>query len=348
VRASWLVDATAQGNRVSNRNDFVYIGGIESLRPGEVRNSAVKNKQNDLDMVLRIQNAIDMLPSPIFIKDGDCRYIACNRAFEHYIGMPRDRIVGASVYGVAPPDLAAVYEKADRELMAKGGTQTYEANVRYADGSYHDVIFFKSVFYSAEGKTDGISGVILDITERKRLEKELAQAAREDFLTGTLNLRTFYQLANQEFSRFRRTGENLSLLVLDLDHFKDINDTLGHEAGDDALRKFVQVVKANIREQDVFARAGGDEFRLLLPATPQSGAVFLAEKICCDVNQVQIGTAVGKVALSMSAGLCSSRPGDKGIDDVVHRADMALYQAKACGRNCVRAYSEAAQAASNS
>lgn len=298
----------------------------------------MKNLQNDLDMVLRIQNAIDVLPSPIFIKDGDCRYIGCNRAFENYIGLPRDKIVGATVYDVAPPDLAAIYEKADRDLMSNGGTQTYETNVRYADGTYHDVIFFKSVFYNAEGKTDGISGVILDITERKRLEKELALAAREDFLTGTLNLRTFYDLATQEFSRFKRTGESFSLLVLDLDRFKEINDNLGHEAGDEALRKFVQAVRANLREQDIFARAGGDEFRLLLPATPESGAQQLAERIRNEVNRVQVSAAAGSMSLSMSGGLACSRIEDKNMDDVVRRADIALYQAKGAGRNCIRAH----------
>lgn len=298
----------------------------------------MRDEQTDPDIAQRIQNAIDMLPSPIFIKDEDCRYIACNRAFESYIGLPRARIIGATVHDVAPPELAAIYEKADRDLLADGGTQTYETNVRYADGSVHDVIFYKSVFYKADGRPDGISGVILDITERKRLEDKLAQAAREDFLTGAVNLRTFYELADQEFARFKRTGEAFSLLVLDLDHFKKINDTLGHEAGDDALRKFVQIVTANLREQDIFARAGGDEFRLLLPGTPPSGAIVLAEKIREEVSRVSLSASNGSVPLSMSAGLCRCHPDDTRIDDIVRRADAALYEAKAAGRNAVRTH----------
>jgi len=299
----------------------------------------LRDEQNDPDIARRIQNAIDMLPSPIFIKDEDCRYIACNRAFESYIGLPRAKIIGATVHDVAPPELAAIYEKADRDLLADGGTQTYETNVRYADGSVHDVIFYKSVFHKADGRPDGLSGVLLDITERKRLEDELARAAREDFLTGAVNLRTFYELADQEFARFKRTGEAFSLLVLDLDHFKKINDTLGHEGGDDALRKFVQIVTANLREQDIFARAGGDEFRLLLPGTPPSGAIVLAEKIRAEVSRVSLRASNGSVPLSMSAGLCRCHPDDTRIDDVVRRADAALYEAKAAGRNAVRAHS---------
>ncbi|MHB0974794.1 MAG: GGDEF domain-containing protein [Thiobacillus sp.] len=292
----------------------------------------------DPELLRRIQNAIDMLPSPIFIKGADCRYIACNRAFESYIGLPRARIIGATVHDVAPAALAAIYEKADRDLLADGGTQIYETNVCYADGSVHDVIFYKSVFYGAEGQPDGISGVILDITERKNMENKLAQAAREDFLTGAVNLRTFYELADQEFARFKRTGEAFSLLVLDLDHFKKINDTLGHEGGDDALRKFVQIVTANLRGQDIFARAGGDEFRLLLPGTLQPGAIVLAEKIRDEVNRVVLHAPNGGVTLSMSAGLCGCHPGDAGIDDIVRRADAALYEAKAAGRNAVRVH----------
>lgn len=293
-------------------------------------------KHDDLNLVRRIQNAIDVLPSPIFVKDSGCRYIACNRAFEDYIGLPRAKVLGATVHDVAPRELADIYEKADRDLLAQGGTQTYEANVRYADGSYHDVMFFKSVFYGANGEADGISGVILDITERKRLEQELAQAAREDFLTGALNLRTFYQLANQEFARYKRQGGDFSLLLLDLDRFKEINDTLGHEAGDEALRVFVKTVKSSLREQDIFARTGGDEFRILLPGTSLTGAAQFGERIRADVARARVSTAKGIVTLSVSAGLAGSRARDADIDDVVRRADGALYEAKAAGRDCVR------------
>jgi diguanylate cyclase (GGDEF)-like protein/PAS domain S-box-containing protein len=293
-------------------------------------------QQDDTSLVLRIQNAMDVLPSPIFIKDAAGRYVACNRAFEEYIGLPRERILGGTVHDVAPPDLAAVYEKADNDLMAQGGTQTYETNVRYADGSYHDVMFFKSVFTNERGEVEGISGVIFDITERKRLEQELAQAAREDFLTGTLNLRTFYEFANQEFARHKRHGDSFSLLLLDLDRFKEINDTLGHEAGDEALRVFVKTVRASLREQDILARTGGDEFRILLPGTSLTGAAQFAERIRADVARAKITTAKGTMTLSMSAGLSGSRAKDQGVDDVVRRADSALYEAKAAGRNCVR------------
>lgn len=308
---------------------------VARLEQRQNPHSEAGREASEAALYLRMQTAVDMLPSPLFIKDRNGRYIACNKAFEDYIGLSRDAIVGATVFGVAPAELARIYEKADQELMLKGGKQTYEAQVRFADGSYHDVIFYKSVFYAANGEADGISGTMLDISDRKLLEKRLKIAASTDFLTGINNLRTFYELAGQEFRRFCRNGGDLALVVIDLDDFKQINDQLGHAAGDEALRSFVVAVQANLREQDIFARAGGDEFRLLLPGTDLAGAVLVAERIRKTVALLKVQGASGTRTLSISAGACVCQPGDDNLDSVTRRADAELYAAKASGRNRV-------------
>ncbi len=120
-----------------------------------------------------LQKIIDAIPSPVFVKDRKGSYTHCNRAFEEYLGLDRDRIVGHTVFDVAPPELAQVYFQADRKLFENPGIQEYESRVRYADGSEHDVIFYKSTFEDLSGELSGIVGVILDITERKRAEREL-------------------------------------------------------------------------------------------------------------------------------------------------------------------------------
>ncbi|MBK7413763.1 MAG: diguanylate cyclase [Dechloromonas sp.] len=287
----------------------------------------------DMALFFRLQITLDTLPCPIFIKNRSGRYIACNKAFEDQLGLPRSQIIGASVYDIAPPELAEIYDKADIELMARGGTQCYETKLLYGDGSMRDVMFYKSVFLNTAGEVDGISGTTLDITERKLLEKKLEHAAATDFLTGVYNLRTFYELAGQEFRRFTRSAQDLSLIVIDLDFFKEINDSLGHAAGDLALREFVLAVKTNLRDQDIFARAGGDEFRIILPATLPAGAALVAERIRASVNAIEIRNEKGSTRLSISAGICSCLPGDESLDDVTKRADAALYMAKAGGRN---------------
>ncbi|TLM62362.1 MAG: PAS domain S-box protein [Deltaproteobacteria bacterium] len=147
---------------------------------------ALATRRRELkDQLLFLQNLIDAIPGPIFYKDAAFRYLGCNRTFEEYIGQSREQLIGKTVFDIAPPELAQVYQRADQELWDAGGEQTYEASVRYADGSVHEVVFYKSVFHDAAGQPAGILGVFLDITARKRAEQALqlalaeARAARE-------------------------------------------------------------------------------------------------------------------------------------------------------------------------
>ncbi len=282
------------------------------------------------------QAALDTLPIPVFIKDRNRRYTACNRAFTEYLGLSASEIVGKTVFDVAPENLARIYDRADLEHLGRGGTQSYESQVRHADGRFHDVIFHKAIFRDLAGEPDGIVGAILDISERKALERRLEVLAATDFLTGVYNLRTFHELARHEVSRQARNGGELALVVIDIDHFKGINDSLGHAAGDNALKQFVLVVHENLREQDIFARAGGDEFRLLLPDTSPAGAHLVAERIRSEVNKIIVRSHRGLCRLSVSIGIAHCQPGEDALDIAAGHADDALYQAKAAGRNCIR------------
>ena len=129
-----------------------------------------------------LQTILDTIPAPIFYKDAQGVYLGCNKAFESYIGLPKEKIIGATVYDIAPKHLADVYHRADLELIGQGGTQAYETSVRYADSSLHDVFFHKAVFYNQDGSTGGQVGAMLDITEHKRAEAELLK--REQIFHG--------------------------------------------------------------------------------------------------------------------------------------------------------------------
>jgi PAS domain S-box-containing protein len=126
-----------------------------------------------------LQLLIDAMPSPVFFKDAGGVYLGCNKAFEKYLGLPRDKIIGKSVYDISPREFADKYHEKDMFLVQHPGTQTYEALVRYADGSTHDVIFNKATFTNVNGDVAGIVGIISDITERKKNEEELKQAYKE-------------------------------------------------------------------------------------------------------------------------------------------------------------------------
>jgi PAS domain S-box-containing protein len=131
------------------------------------------------EQVLFLQTLVDTLPHPIFYKDDQGRYLGCNLAFEAFIGIKREDLVGKTAYDIASKELAGIYEAADKALLESRRPQTYEASVRYADGSLHDVIINKAVFYHHDGSLAGLVGAMLDITDRKRAEEEKALRDRQ-------------------------------------------------------------------------------------------------------------------------------------------------------------------------
>ena len=180
----------------------------------------------------------------------------------------------------------------------------------------------------------GQEGVVVaheDITARKRAERALEEAlAREqvranvDGLTGAANRRHFFELAEQELAVAKRYRQPLSVILFDIDHFKTINDTVGHQAGDEILQRVAHAARAHLRQADVFARYGGEEFVVLLPQTPANPAAIVAERMREDVAALGITISCGV------AELCS--PEDT-LDAIIRRADQALYDAKRQGRN---------------
>jgi diguanylate cyclase (GGDEF)-like protein len=171
-------------------------------------------------------------------------------------------------------------------------------------------------------------GVILMATEKLRAEFE--HLASHDSLTGALTRRALIDACEQELERGRRKQHPMSLLMLDLDHFKAINDTHGHLVGDRVLVEFVARVTALLRRPDHFGRFGGEEFVALLPETSPAEAMIVAERIRFEV------AAAPQPACTVSIGAASSDADDTSLDTLLARADAALYEAKAAGRNCIR------------
>ena len=173
-------------------------------------------------------------------------------------------------------------------------------------------------------------GVVLMATDQLRAEFE--HLASHDSLTGALTRRAFLEICSQELERGRRKDRVTSLLIMDLDHFKNVNDTYGHLAGDRVLVDFVGKASGLLRRPDQFGRFGGEEFVALLPETNQDEAMLVAERI-----RAEVAMAGAQPGCTVSIGVASSVPGEATIDTILSRADEALYGAKAAGRNCVRA-----------
>ncbi|MDO8466087.1 MAG: diguanylate cyclase [Gallionella sp.] len=179
-----------------------------------------------------------------------------------------------------------------------------------------------------------ILGVIQDITERKELQDKLEEQANTDALTGCDSRRHFLEHAGQEFIRIRRYGGEMSMLMLDLDHFKNINDRYGHQVGDMTLQKFAQVCQGLLREVDVMGRIGGEEFAIMLPETESERALEIAGRLCQAVAAAKVPmNDVSPLHFTTSIGVASFAADDPGIDVILNRADSALYKAKHAGRN---------------
>lgn len=277
---------------------------------------------------------INAIPAPIFYKDENGVYTGCNAGFTGYLGLPKQEIIGKSVFDIAPADLAEVYHKADMDLMQEGGAQVYETSVSHADGTYHDVMFHKAVYQKANGETGGIIGVILDITERKQMERRLHLLASLDGLTAIPNRREFENRLDQALARGARQKTRVAIIFIDLDGFKSINDRLGHLAGDQTLQQVAERLKQNVRKNDTPARMGGDEFAVLLDGDMnEETAVLVADKLLAALSE-PYHLDGGEIAeLSASMGISFAPDDGEDLIGILAKADDAMYRAKKSGKN---------------
>lgn len=255
---------------------------------------------------------------------------------------------------IAPEEWAATRAIRDGETSIDE-----EIEIQCFDGTRKIILNSAVPLRSADGRITGAIIVNQDATERFAAQEELRRAksaleqvnaelqealarehqlARTDVLTGARNRRDFFEIATHQLGVARRYEEAISLVLLDIDHFKRVNDSYGHEAGDDVLRRVARIAQAGIREADLVARYGGEEFIVLLPNSPTELAAVVAERIRSGIEQAfrpgldPIGT------LTISAGVAGCVPREETLDELIHRADQALYRAKENGRNRVEIF----------
>jgi diguanylate cyclase (GGDEF)-like protein len=194
------------------------------------------------------------------------------------------------------------------------------------------------------GLPRGIIGSLRDISARKAIEQELEEANRrlealagKDALTGLANRRTFDDVLDKEYRRARRERKSLSLIMIDVDHFKAFNDHYGHPEGDECLRRVAAAIQATVRRPgDMVARYGGEEFAVILPSTPESGAATIADLIRDSVLKLRLPHQnIPSQMLTISCGVAATESFDRRPTSLVKLADRALYQAKENGRNRV-------------
>jgi diguanylate cyclase (GGDEF)-like protein len=174
-----------------------------------------------------------------------------------------------------------------------------------------------------------------EIEQRKLLEEELRKLATTDYLTGLFIRRQLFELGEKEISRAKRNGAPLSLMILDIDHFKSVNDTYGHAIGDEVLKCFAMTFQESLRSVDIICRFGGEEFVAILPETDTDLALDVAERLRQNVEASILSVAGAGLRYTISIGLTGLRVSDTLVNQLINRADEALYLAKNSGRNRV-------------
>ena len=301
---------------------FAVIHNITDLHAAQVR---VEQSEQ------RLRRITENVPSLICYVDLEWRYRFNSRFYEEWLGRPLSEITGRTVlevlgpktYAVDAPYLQRAFagEHVDFELE-----HTDSHGTRCVRGSYVPDV-------DADGRVIGIYGATTDITPLKEVERELARLAQFDSLTGLANRSRFDVVMGEALARARRAGQGVGLLFLDIDAFKQINDTHGHAAGDEVLREFARRVVSLVRETDTVARLAGDEFIVLLENVQRHEECRVVARKICAAMRAPFHLSVGEVAVTTSIGIAMSADAAMPAAALLHRADTALYSAKAQGRD---------------
>ena len=250
------------------------------------------------------------------------------------LGYEPEEIVGKNAESYYPHNEDRDAFKA--AIIKDGKVSDFPGQMVRKDGRVIDISISSKAIYDDAGTYAGVEGIYRDVTQRKMLERELQLLATTDTLTGILNRRAFLEQAEHIFKTSQRYNNSLTLLMLDLDYFKAINDQYGHLSGDKVLTRFAQTVTLELRDSDVFGRLGGEEFCVLLQQASREDAISAAERIRQHVQDLVLHATSGEpFHLTVSIGVATNLESDKKLGKLLERADKALYEAKRSGRNRV-------------
>jgi diguanylate cyclase (GGDEF)-like protein/PAS domain S-box-containing protein len=288
----------------------------------------------------RLRAIFESAQDAIFTKDLEGRYTRVNAACASLFGLTLDEMRGQTDFDLFPPEVARHTQEIDRAVLGRGEATLIEDTKPIADAR-HTFHVSKVPLRDASGNIVGLAGIARDITERVRMEEQLAYMATHDALTGLPNRRLFNDRLNVALAHAYRYQQKLAVMLLDLDYFKDVNDTLGHSVGDQLLQAVGERLTSLLRQSDTVARMGGDEFMLIIPEVAQAeDAAQVAQKILEAIREpFEFDDRRIRTTTSIGIALCPEDGAD--VDILMRNADIAMYRAKDRGRDNVQRYAGA-------
>ena len=319
-------------SEVEAPDEHFFVGIVRDLSVENELRSRLRESRNFLAEI------IENIPAATYVKNREGEYLLVNRQHEVVTGLARDKVLGRTDAEIFPPEAAVAYRQVDLDVMTRNRTIEAEEKLTDARGEH----FFLSIKFPTRdtaGQITGICGISPEITELKKTQIELERLSQYDDLTGLYNRRHFMSLARQEFGRSRRYGNPLTILMLDVDHFKRINDTHGHPVGDQVLKALGRQIHDGLRSIDIAGRLGGEEFAVMLPETAIGQAIMIAERLRSQIAHAPVTLEDGqRVAYTLSIGIAVLTAEHNDLDRLLYHADQALYAAKERGRDRVVSY----------
>ncbi len=289
----------------------------------------LRRTKNFLDTI------IDHVPATIIVKDAaSFRYVLVNKNGEEYLGHAKDQLIGRTADEIFPAAVAAKVAEQDRHALASPERLVYQSAPLHDPDSRILIQGRKCVVRSPGSAPEYLLSIIEDVTERTRTAERLSFQARHDALTGLPNRVQLTERIDDALSRLKRRGEHFTVMLLDLDRFKSVNDSLGHPIGDGLLNAVAQRLRASLPETDFVARLGGDEFAILqtFEGDQREAAVALSNRIL-DVFSATYDVGGHQVVTGTSIGIAFAPEHGTDVDQLMKGADLALYRAKSRGRN---------------
>jgi diguanylate cyclase (GGDEF)-like protein/PAS domain S-box-containing protein len=327
---SWRTLEAVGSNMVNNNVVESIILNYRDITERKKAEEALKQSEVFLNTL------INSIPIPVFYKNRDGQYVGFNKAFETFFGATKEQLIGKTVFDINTPELARIYHAKDNELFESGGEQYYESQVKNTFGVTRDVIFSKAALTDSKGNVSGLIGAIYDISDRKKAEEQIQYLATHDLLTDLPSLRFAKDRMSVALNMARRYKKAVAVMFIDLDGFKDVNDTLGHDAGDYVLKQVATRMLSCVRETDTVARVGGDEFLIIATEiNDPENAAQIAEKVIHLVSQPIIFNG-RQAVVSVSIGIALFPDDSIDMDQLIKKADEAMYRVKKAGKNGFR------------